>query len=161
MVKLFAKNFTTEQCNREHWFRSDEMRRLKRLFCGGQVAVLKYFIFRNIFLIDGVGALCSALILGIVLPYFEIGISNIILVTLSLIALSFSVYSIGCFVFKKNRRWLKSIITANLLYCIVTTLIAGSFYEYLSDLGITYFVVEIMLIVALVFLELRVLKQSI
>lgn len=121
---------------------------------------MKRFIRQNIFLIDGIGALVSALILGIVLPYFEVGLPKATLVVLSLTALVFGIYSLGCFFFRKSgRAWLKVIIASNLLYCLATALIVGYFYGLLTGLAASYFLVEIMLILVLVCLELRILRQ--
>lgn len=121
---------------------------------------MKSFLRRNIFLVDGLGASLSALFLGLVLPRFEVGIPNTILIALSLAALAFGVYSLSCFFLKKRGgTWLSAIMVANLLYCVVTATIVGYFYSHLSLLATAYFFGEIMVILLLAHLEFRLSRQ--
>lgn len=87
---------------------------------------------------------------------------HVILFLLSMIACTFAVYSISCFLFL-NRNWrifLKVIITANLLYCCITMALVIYYYSTLTIVGLTYFVAEIIVIVGLVLIELQVLKLT-
>ncbi len=119
---------------------------------------------RTIFLLDGIGALLSAIFLGIILPMLQahIGIPIYTLWLLAIIALFFAIYSLSCFWFldTKNTKFLKAIITANLAYCILTALLVGFHIETITTWGIAYFLLEILIILGLVTYELRVLSFS-
>jgi hypothetical protein len=80
-----------------------------------------------------------------------------------MIAFIFAVYSISCFLFL-NKNWrifLKAIVTANLLYCCLTTGLGIYYYSKLAILGLTYFLAEIAVIVGLVYIEFQTLKTSV
>jgi hypothetical protein len=119
----------------------------------------------NIFLVDGLGALTSAVMLGVVLPLFEklIGMPNAILYALALIALCFAAYSLSCYFIIKPRagRWLKGIVLANFLYCLVTALLVAYFFEEMTTLGIGYFLVEIIIILSLAIYEKRLIDNTV
>lgn len=89
---------------------------------------------KRLFVMDATGALISAVLLGIVLPYFEvyIGMPLLILYVLAGVALALSLYSLGCFLRSSNRwkRYLKGIAVANLIYCAFT---AGTVVYFLSN----------------------------
>ena len=115
---------------------------------------------KQLFLIDGIGALLSAFFLGVVLVRFEafIGLPGQILRILALLPCLFAIYSFSCYFFRKgNWSILLSIIAiANLLYCVLTLGILIMYAESLTKLGWLYFLVEIVIIVILVTFELRV-----
>lgn len=119
---------------------------------------------RKIFLIDGIGAAISAFFLGIVLTTFQkhIGMPKWILMILSLIALLFAAYSLNCFFWAKqnHRFFLRIIACSNLLYCLITAGMIAIFQNQLTIFGWCYFLAEMALILGLVFLEFRVLKQK-
>ncbi|BBM83753.1 hypothetical protein UABAM_02107 [Candidatus Uabimicrobium amorphum] len=113
---------------------------------------------KNIFLIDGLGALLSAALLGIVLPLFHVGIPTTTLYLLALIAFVFSLYSLRCHFVKSQRNlWLKLIMTANLLYCALTLFLVVYHWSTMTYIGAIYFLGEISIIVILVWIESRVL----
>lgn len=117
---------------------------------------------KTIFLVDGLGALATASILFLVQWRFQeyFGMSQEILSLLSLIAFAFAVFSIYCFLFL-NRDWpifLKTIMTANLLYCCLTTGLIIYYYSTLTIVGLTYFLAEIAVIAGLVYIEFQRLK---
>lgn len=118
---------------------------------------------RKMFLIDGIGAAVSALFLGILLNSFQeyIGMPEYILIPLSLIAAVFAIYSFSCFFFIKQKSplFLRIIAFSNLIYCLLTGGMVVSFQDQLTALGFCYFLAEIGLILGLVFLEFKVLKQ--
>lgn len=114
---------------------------------------------KKLFLIDSIGALVSALMLGIVLVQLEdiIGMPPNILYILSLLAVAFSIYSFSCFV-GFPERWplfLKIIAIVNLMYCCLTMGMVIYFGSGLTVLGILYFVMEVMIISTLVIIELK------
>ncbi|MBP4136834.1 hypothetical protein [Flavobacterium geliluteum] len=117
---------------------------------------------KNIFLIDGFGALLTVALLFFVLrtfsPYF--GLSKTIFEYLSLLALVFAFYSITCFFLITNiwKPYLKIICIANVLYCVVTFGIIFYYYQSISVLGIVYFLGEIIVISGIVFLEIKTIQ---
>ena len=110
---------------------------------------------KNIFLIDGIGALLTALLLFFMLRNFNtfFGLSKSVLKDLSLLALVFSFYSISCYLLVNNnwKSFLKIICTANILYCLLTIGILFYHYDNITILGIAYFLGEIAIITGLVF----------
>lgn len=119
---------------------------------------------KNVFLIDGIGALVSSLMLGIVLPLFHdfIGISLPTLFILAGIAVVFIGYSLSCH-FIKPVNWLyylKGITYANLLYCLLTAILVILNFEQITLWGILYFSGEILLICLLVNQEMKLLKTG-
>lgn len=119
------------------------------------------FLSKNIFLLDAAGALTSALFIGKVLPILNIGISKDILDVLAVIAFMFSLYSFSCYFFKKkDPSWLKAIIGANIFYCVLTAGVVGRFFNNLSSVALFYFIGEILVILALVAIEYRVLTHQ-
>jgi len=119
---------------------------------------------KNLFLIDGFGALLSAFSLGIVLVKFEeiVGMPQRVLYILALMACIFAVYSFSCYL-RVNKNWrpfLKAIAFANLLYCCLTIGLVLYFYQSLTALGILYFVLEIIVILLLVSIELKMASSA-
>lgn len=117
---------------------------------------------KTLFLIDSLGALLTAFFLFVVLRRFEVyfGMPEEILLWLSTIAIIFCVYSFACFIFLKEKwkLYLGIVAVANLLYCCLTLTLVIYNLEVLTFLGITYFVLEIVLIVTLVFIEIKLLR---
>ncbi len=114
---------------------------------------------KTLFLIDGIGAVISALSLGIILPLFHqhIGVPKQSLYFLSLFPVLYCFYSFGCF---SKVKALKSyhlyIIGAlNLLYCIVSVFTLAQFLGSLTDLGYGYFLIEIILVLLLAAYEIK------
>ena len=121
-------------------------------------------IVKNLFLIDGIGALVSAIFLGIVLVSLHslIGMPRNILYLLAVIPCFFAVYSFTChFAAIKNwQPYLKIIAVANLLYCCLTLGLVLGLREQLTYLGIGYFIIEIIIVVALAIFEWRTAQFS-
>jgi hypothetical protein len=119
---------------------------------------------RLAFLIDGIGATTSAFFLGVVLTALEgyVGMPRTVLSVLALVALAYGAYSIGCYYLlrKEWRPWLRAISSLNLAYCGVTTGLVIAFRARLTFVGATYFLLEILLIGALVVLERRLLAAD-
>jgi hypothetical protein len=119
---------------------------------------------RRIFLVDGLGALTSALLLFFLLRPFhvEVGMPREVLSGLSAGAVVLFVYSMSCFLFLKGNvtRFLRIIAFANLMYCFATLLLVGLYFGELSLLGVAYFIGEVFLIGALVFIEMRLAAGS-
>lgn len=119
---------------------------------------------KRLFLIDGFGAFLTAFFLFAILRTFNeyFGMPKTTLDFLSIIALAFSVYSFCCF-FLVNNNWhpfLRAISIANLLYCCLTLGLVIYNYPRLTILGVTYFLIEIVIVCGLVFFEINVLTIS-
>ena len=118
----------------------------------------------KLFAIDGLGALLTAFFLFAILKtssaYF--GMAKPTLSFLSIIALSFSVYSFACY-FLANKNWQPFLLTIgilNALYCCLTLGLIVYNYSQLTLLGISYFLTEISIICGLIYLEINVLITS-
>ena len=117
---------------------------------------------KNIFLLDSFGALLTTILLYFVLRNFNdfLGLSKDVFELLSMLALMFFIYSISCYLFAKQnwKTFLKIICTANILYCILTFGIILYYYQSISIFGISYFLAEILVIIALVLLEIKMIR---
>ncbi len=114
---------------------------------------------RKIFFIDAVGAFASALGHGFILPFFGdfIGIPISILQFLGGIAFLFFLYSttLTLLLPENWRVYLKAIAIANLLFCLVTIGLMFIYRAEISVYGYLYFIIEIVIVVALVKQEFR------
>ena len=119
---------------------------------------------RLVFLIDGIGATVSAFFLGVVLTALEehVGMPRTVLWFLALVALAYGAYSIGCYYLlrKEWRPWLRAISSLNLAYFGATAGLMVAFRARLTLVGATYFLLEILLIAALVVVERRLLAAE-
>jgi hypothetical protein len=119
---------------------------------------------KQLFLIDGIGGVLTAFLLGVLLPRFEdsFGMPTTILYYLASIACVYAIYSISCSILLANnwRPYLKAIAFANLLYCCITIVLVYYFYEKLTIWGLTYFVLELMVIISLIIIERKAYQQS-
>ncbi len=119
---------------------------------------------KRLFIIDGLGALLTALLLGVVLVRFEVlfGMPKTALYLLSMIAIVYTIYSLCCYLFNFSnwRPYLKVIIFANALYCVITIGLLFYFYKQLTIVGLVYFLLEIMVMCFLIFLEFKVLSLN-
>jgi len=117
---------------------------------------------KTVFLIDGLGATLTTILLIAVLKTFNqcFGMPRKTLTILSILALILAIYSFSCFAFSHNnpQKLLRPIIVANLTYCILTLGLVIYFYNKLTILGLAYFVGEILIICGLVYIELKTLK---
>lgn len=116
---------------------------------------------RLVFLIDGIGATVSAFFLGVVLTALQgyIGMPLPVLVFLALVAVAYGTYSIASYYMSQDwRRGLRIISSANVAYCVVTAGLVVAFWGRLTVLGVTYFVLEILVIGGLVMVERRLAR---
>ena len=118
----------------------------------------------NIFLVDGIGALLSLLMLGYVLPFFNeyLNIHPQSLGLLAALAAVFMTYSLMCYQFSNGDKpiLLKIIMSLNLLYCVFTVGLLCITSKDITALGIAYFFIEICIILALVYYESRYLTTT-
>jgi cation transport ATPase len=119
---------------------------------------------RQFFLIDGLGAVLTALLLSHVLARMEsvFGMPKDILYLLAAVAGVFAVYSLLCYAFVRDRwrSFLRGIAVANTLYCTITLGLVISRWTSLTGLGITYFLVEIAIVMSLVTMEFKKAAQK-
>ena len=117
----------------------------------------------RIFLIDGAGALLSALCLGVLLPSMHslIGLPVFILHSLSLLALAYALYDFCCFKWadKTHPLWLALMVAANTSHLVLTLYILNSYRRSLEFLGILYFTTELLILAGLIFYELTLVAQ--
>ena len=114
---------------------------------------------KQLFLIDGIGALISAFFLGVVLVAFEpvFGMPKNVLYSLASIPCVFAVYSFGCYFLLQRRRklFLRGIAIANLMYCLVTLWLLYLHNESLTAFGKGYFILELLILGILIWFELK------
>lgn len=122
-------------------------------------------ITKNIFLIDGIGAVISALFLGVISVHFKefIGMPTKVLYFLAIFPICFASYSFSCFFFvkKKLNSFLKGIAILNLLYACMTISILLLYEHKLSFLGYAYFIVEVLILAILIRLEFKASQKAI
>lgn len=120
---------------------------------------------QTLFLVDCLGAITSAFLLGVVLVKWEhcFGMPPKTLYLLSLIASVFAVCSFTSYLLvKKNwKPFLKATAFANLIYCCITAYLVVDFYDTLTSLGVIYFLLEIAVIFVLAFFELKTVYKQI
>lgn len=118
---------------------------------------------RELFLLDAIGALSTAFLIGVVLTRFEswIGLPRSILYSLAGIAITFSLYSFTCsrFELKAPRLALGLIILGNSFYCALTLSLLILFREDLTVWAYLYFLGEIAVILTLIALECAVFRK--
>lgn len=111
----------------------------------------------KLFLIDSLGAVLSAFLLGVILVKYEdwIGMPADNLYLLATIAVIFAIYSFICYlIFKENGKpFLMAIVIANFLYCCITICLMIYHWEHLTLWGIIYFLLEVAIILILVKFE--------
>ena len=118
---------------------------------------------KALFLVDGAGALLSALLLGIVLIRFEeiIGMPRQTLYSLAYFPTVFLLYDIICYLKVKQRihLFLKIIALSNFVYCSISLAFVVVHFGDLTSIGLGYFIIELMVVLSLASLELRCAKQ--
>ena len=118
---------------------------------------------KTLFLIDSLGAILTVLILFVIMRQLNeyIGMPIIVLTYLSIIAICFCIYSTACFLFLKERwtPFIRLIGVANLLYCALTIGLLIKHYSLLTIIGIIYFLIEIVIICGLSYVELNVATE--
>ncbi len=110
-------------------------------------------------MIDGLGALLSASILGIVLLRFEgvFGMPVPAIWFLFVTACALAIFSLTCclFVQKGSRSYLRIIAFTNLEYGCITTGLVLYYFTELTGLGLLYFLLEVAVIATLAIIELK------
>lgn len=114
---------------------------------------------KTLFVIDGLGALLSAFLLGVVLVRFEnlFGMPKETLYFLAFLPCLFALYDLVCYLKVKENElfFLKGIAIANLLYCCLSIIFVIQHHALLTSLGFVYFILELMVVFALVCIQLK------
>ncbi len=124
--------------------------------------LINYFVQKpkSLFLVDSLGALATAFFLFVIMRQFNeyFGIPEKALTCLSVTAICFCIYAATCFLFLKGRYtlFIRLIGIANLLYCALTTGVLIKYYPLLTLTGTIYFLIEIVIICGLSYVELNV-----
>lgn len=117
----------------------------------------------QLFLMDGIGALFSALLLGGVLAKYHtfIGIPPETLFFLAAFPVLYVLYDVYCYRTMPDHVHvkIKGVVGLNLLYTLISIGVLVLFKERLTAVAYLYFSLELMVIFLLVLLELKVLKQ--
>lgn len=118
---------------------------------------------KQIFLLDCLGALLSATLLGVALPSFQsiFGMPLNVLYGLAVLACLFAIYSFWNYRwFKENwRPYLRGIAIVNLLYCGLTAALVIYFHQELTKWGLLYFLQEMVVIIVVVMLEFKTIAR--
>lgn len=118
---------------------------------------------KKLFQIDGIGAVLSAFLLGVVLVKWEalFGIPKSTLYFLALLPCFFAVYDMFSYlkVDKKSGVYLQGIAITNLIYCCLSLGLAIYHKEEITNLGWIYIVTEIVIVGGLAYIELKVAQK--
>ncbi len=118
---------------------------------------------KRLLLIDGLGAIVSAFLLGVVLVYFEgiFGIPRKTLYFLAFLPCIFAVYDAYCYLRIDERLdvFLRIIAFTNLSYCFISLGLAFYHHQKLSYWGWAYILLEILIVVILVCIELKIASK--
>jgi len=119
---------------------------------------------KRLFLIDGLGAILSAFMLGVVLVKWEIffGIPANVLYYLAAVPCAFAVYDFYVY-FRISRNYspyLTGIATLNLSYCCLSIALAMYHANVITIIGWIYLSAEIAIIIFLAALEYRAARKK-
>ncbi len=119
---------------------------------------------RKLFLIDGLGALLSAFLLGVVLVKLEhiFGIPRSALYVLAVIPCFFAAYDIYRYwrLDKNLSRFLQMIAVLNVAYCCLSIGVAISHHAVITTLGWGYIIGEVIIVVSLALLEWKIAREQ-
>lgn len=117
---------------------------------------------KNIFLLDGIGAVLSACFTGLILIRYSLflGINVSTLQNLALLPTIYAFYSLSCYFFaSKTKPWmLLTVIGANLFYCLISLGLI-LFRERITWRGQLLLAAEIIVVLLVVLLEFNVYRK--
>ena len=120
---------------------------------------------KKIFLIDGLGAILSSFLLGVVLVKLEnvFGIPSSTLYFLATLPIFFAIFDFYCYLIDDNKlgHYLNVIATVNLLYCCLSIRFAFNHFGTITNFGWAYILIEVLIIIFLAILELKAAKRLI
>lgn len=118
---------------------------------------------KKVFLFDGIGAIISAFLLGIVLVKMEcyFGIPKSALYFLASLPCLFAIYAIFCYlkIDENIGTFLNVIAIANLLYCALSIGLALYHFYTITPLGWAYLITETIIVSAIASFELNVANR--
>jgi len=118
---------------------------------------------KNILRLDAAGALISAVLWLCVLPYFHqaLGIPMKTCYFLGLFPVLFLIYDVICLytIQESYMRYIRIIAWANLLYCVLSILVAIMHMYSLTKLGWGYITLEIIIVIAVASYELKIARS--
>lgn len=118
---------------------------------------------KAMFLTDSAGALLSTIFLFIIAKVFSgFGMPPTSVYILAGIAFMLYLYSLVCFFFMVERwkPYLALTIAGNILYSVLTIALMVHFSQQLQPLGWAYFVLELVVLYFLVYLEIKTVKSA-
>ncbi len=118
---------------------------------------------KKLFLFDGLGAILSVFLLGVVLVEYKtlVGIPSNVLYTLAAIPMFFVVYDAYCY-FKLDSNigtFLKSIAILNSAYCLLSLSLVFYHLETTTIYGWAYILIEILIVLFIAIIEYKVGKR--
>ncbi len=120
---------------------------------------MKTYTPKQLFLIDGIGAIISALLLGVILVKFEenFGIPKSTLYFLAVLPIFFAVFDFYCYLKVKlnHHKFLKIIALFNVTYCFISISFAFYHTNTITTMGWIYIISEVLVILILSFIELK------
>ena len=120
---------------------------------------------RKLLLMDGIGAVVTALLLSQVVARWEylFGMPGEVVYILATIAGCYAMYSLVAFWLVKARWafYLRIIALANILYCTATLSLVIRFQELLTGLGVSYFLIELLVVIGLALVELKASQKTV
>ncbi len=120
---------------------------------------------KKLLIIDGVGAIISAFLLGVVLVKFEniFGIPKQTLYILASLPVLFAIYDLYAFKQENNKiyMFIKNIALLNILYCFISIGFAFYHIETIKFFGWIYIIVEIFIVAILASIELKISRFKI
>ncbi|MEQ9405678.1 MAG: hypothetical protein RIM99_18960 [Cyclobacteriaceae bacterium] len=118
---------------------------------------------KKLFIIDGLGAILSAFLLGVVLVKYEsvFGIPSQTLYLLATMPVFFAIYDLYSYIRGNEHadRHLRIIAIVNLLYCCLSIGFAFYHFDTITILGWSYILAEIVIVVVLAIVELKTAKN--
>lgn len=132
-----------------------------------QHTIISYFIIKPkaIFLVDSIGAFLSAFCLLIISRFYinYFGINPSILQLLTILPIVFCIFSACCYLLVKRsyKPFIQIIALANLLYGLITLILMGTQFAEITFLGLSYFVLELMILVLIILLEFKIIHDII
>lgn len=115
---------------------------------------------KTLFIIDGLGALLSAFLLGVVLVQLKhlFGMPKETLYFLAFLPCLFALYDLICYlkVQENDLFFLKGIALANLSYCCLSLVLVIQHYPQLTNLGFAYFILELIIVLILASIQLKI-----
>jgi len=118
---------------------------------------------KQLFLIDGLGAVVSASLLGTIGYRFAdtFGMPQWVLYFLAALPCLFIVYDMICYL-KVHKNWapyIKIVVFINLFYCFLSLGFMIYFYQELTTIGLIYFSLELLVVLILVNIEWKTSKR--